>query len=62
MDKAVAELMDGLYRLRLHACANIIIVSNHGLSSYVHLYIQFHSPSHGSQENKENKTAKIHTK
>jgi len=31
VDKAVARLMDGLVRLRLHTCANIIILSDHGL-------------------------------
>jgi len=35
VDKAVSRLMDGLYRLRLHTCANIIILSDHGTSSYI---------------------------
>ena len=32
-DGAIKQLMDGLYKLHLHECANIIIVSEQGMSS-----------------------------
>jgi len=34
VDKAVARLIDGLVRLQLHTCANIIILSDHGRFPY----------------------------
>jgi ectonucleotide pyrophosphatase/phosphodiesterase family protein 1/3 len=32
VDDAILQLMDGLYRLHLHTCVNIMIVSDHGMS------------------------------
>lgn len=30
VDKALQQLMDGIYRMKLHTCINMIIVSDHG--------------------------------
>lgn len=32
VDKALEQLMDGIYRLKLHTCVNMIVVSDHGMS------------------------------
>ena len=34
IDDVIGELMDGLYRLNMHKCLNIIITSDHGKSKY----------------------------
>lgn len=32
VDKALQQLMDGIYRLKMHQCINMIVVSDHGMS------------------------------
>jgi len=30
VDRALQQLMDGIYRQKLHTCVNMIVVSDHG--------------------------------
>ena len=41
MDDLIGDLMDGLYRLNMHKCLNIIITSDHGTIPRFYLFENF---------------------
>ena len=42
VDRSMRDLMDGIYKMDLHQCINVVVVSDHGgISNIIHPYFTY---------------------